>query len=316
MEPGVEAFRVAEPGSPPGSGPGLPGRHPSPRSGSTRGRATPPCRALLSTAPRALRRRHDRRPCARTTSSRCTVASSTRARRSVALRGMAAAPFVQVPGFSASFGAPRPAAGRPSATIPRDVRTNRAAGRAARDLRPVARRALGLDRRVRPRRLAPRDGRPGRRRPLHGAPHLQGHRRPIPSTRAISEAIEGVGGSFNAATDRESTVYWVRVPRREAERGDGRPRRADRPAARSTTRDRPRADRSSSRRSASYLDDPAEYAQILFQQAMFGDGRARPRDLRRRGRDPRAARRRRSAPSGGDVPAGERGRRGGRRPRP
>jgi predicted Zn-dependent peptidase len=40
-----------------------------------------------------------------------------------------------------------------------------------------------------------------------------------PSTRAISEAIEGVGGSFNAATDRESTVYWVRVPRREAARG-------------------------------------------------------------------------------------------------
>ena len=40
----------------------------------------------------------------------------------------------------------------------------------------------------------------------------------FPSTRAISEAIEGVGGSFNAATDRESTVYWVRVPRRVAER--------------------------------------------------------------------------------------------------
>jgi predicted Zn-dependent peptidase len=36
------------------------------------------------------------------------------------------------------------------------------------------------------------------------------------SSRAISEAIEGVGGSFNAATDRESTVYWVRVPRRAA----------------------------------------------------------------------------------------------------
>src|SRR6187455_3008034 len=39
-----------------------------------------------------------------------------------------------------------------------------------------------------------------------------------PTTRAISEAIEGVGGSFNAATDKESTVYWVRVPRREARR--------------------------------------------------------------------------------------------------
>ena len=39
-----------------------------------------------------------------------------------------------------------------------------------------------------------------------------------PTSRAISEAIEGVGGSFNAATERETTVYWVRVPRREAER--------------------------------------------------------------------------------------------------
>ena len=37
-----------------------------------------------------------------------------------------------------------------------------------------------------------------------------------PTSRAISEAVEGVGGSANAATDRESTVYWVRVPRREA----------------------------------------------------------------------------------------------------
>ena len=42
--------------------------------------------------------------------------------------------------------------------------------------------------------------------------------RAYPSTRAISEAIEGVGGSFNASTDRELTVYWVRVPRREAPR--------------------------------------------------------------------------------------------------
>src|SRR5512144_1682390 len=39
-----------------------------------------------------------------------------------------------------------------------------------------------------------------------------------PTTRALSEAIEGVGGSFNAATDRETTVYWARVPRRETER--------------------------------------------------------------------------------------------------
>jgi predicted Zn-dependent peptidase len=92
-----------------------------------------------------------------------------------------------------------------------------------------------------------------------------------PSTRAISEAIEGVGGSFNAATDRESTVYWVRVPRREAVRAMDvvgelivRPRLDD-------------ADIQSERgviieEIRSYLDDPSEYCQILFQTAMFGDG--------------------------------------------
>jgi predicted Zn-dependent peptidase len=93
----------------------------------------------------------------------------------------------------------------------------------------------------------------------------------FPSTRAISEAIEGVGGSFNAATDRESTVYWVRVPRREATRAMDvlgelivRPTLAD--------------DEIEGERGViveeirSYLDDPSEYAQILFQQALFGDG--------------------------------------------
>ena len=92
-----------------------------------------------------------------------------------------------------------------------------------------------------------------------------------PSTRAISEAIEGVGGSFNAATDRESTVYWVRVPRREAERAMDvigelivRPRleAADIESERAVIIEEIR----------SYLDDPSEYCQILFQTAMFGDG--------------------------------------------
>jgi predicted Zn-dependent peptidase len=92
-----------------------------------------------------------------------------------------------------------------------------------------------------------------------------------PTTRAISEAIEGVGGSFNAATDRESTVYWVRVPRRETARAMDvigelivRPKLAE-------------ADIQSERaviieEIRSYLDDPSEYCQILFQTAMFGDG--------------------------------------------
>ena len=91
----------------------------------------------------------------------------------------------------------------------------------------------------------------------------------FPSTRALSEAIEGVGGSFNAATDREATVYWVRVPGREAERamtvlGE----LICRPALDMAEIDREREVIVEEIRG--YLDDPAEYAQILFQQAMFG----------------------------------------------
>src|SRR3954462_15463421 len=92
-----------------------------------------------------------------------------------------------------------------------------------------------------------------------------------PSTRAISEAIEGVGGSFNAATDRESTVYWVRVPRRESERAmDVLGELIVRPTLDDAEIDGERAVIVEEIRS--YLDDPAEYAQMLFQQAMFGDG--------------------------------------------
>ncbi|MFL5756167.1 MAG: M16 family metallopeptidase [Chloroflexota bacterium] len=92
-----------------------------------------------------------------------------------------------------------------------------------------------------------------------------------PSSRAISEAIEGVGGSFNAATDRESTVYWVRVPRREATRAmDVLGELVVRPRLENAEIDQERAVIVEEIRS--YLDDPAEYAQMLFQQAMFGDG--------------------------------------------
>lgn len=92
-----------------------------------------------------------------------------------------------------------------------------------------------------------------------------------PSSRAISEAVEGVGGSANAATDRESTVYWVRVPRREAATAMGvlgelivRPRldEADIDQERTVIVEEIR----------SYLDDPSEYCQMLIAQALFGDG--------------------------------------------
>jgi predicted Zn-dependent peptidase len=92
-----------------------------------------------------------------------------------------------------------------------------------------------------------------------------------PTTRSISEAIEGVGGSFNAATDRESTVYWVRVPLREVTRAVDvigelivRPRLTERDieGERTVIIEEVR----------SYLDDPSEFCQILFQTAMFGSG--------------------------------------------
>src|SRR6476661_5213786 len=93
----------------------------------------------------------------------------------------------------------------------------------------------------------------------------------FPSTRSLSEAIEGVGGSFNAATDREATIYWVRVPRRETERaltvlGE----LVCRPNLDVAEIDREREVIVEEIRG--YLDDPAEYGQILFQQAMFGPG--------------------------------------------
>ncbi len=92
-----------------------------------------------------------------------------------------------------------------------------------------------------------------------------------PSTRSLSEAIEGVGGSFNAATDRESTVYWARVPRREAGRAiDVLGELICRPALARDEIDRERGVIVEEIRG--YLDDPAEYCQILFQQAMFGPG--------------------------------------------
>jgi predicted Zn-dependent peptidase len=92
-----------------------------------------------------------------------------------------------------------------------------------------------------------------------------------PSTRAISEAIEGVGGSFNAATDRESTVYWVRVPRREAARGvDVLGELIVRPNLKKKEIDGERTVIIEEIRS--YLDDPAEFCQTLFQVALFGEG--------------------------------------------
>jgi predicted Zn-dependent peptidase len=108
-----------------------------------------------------------------------------------------------------------------------------------------------------------------------GAAHFMEHitfkgTEAYPTTRAVSEAIEGVGGSFNAATDRESTVYWVRLPLREAARGmDILGELIVRPCLRSEEIESERAVIVEEIRS--YLDDPGEHVHTLFDLAMFGD---------------------------------------------
>ena len=91
-----------------------------------------------------------------------------------------------------------------------------------------------------------------------------------PTTRAVSEAIEGCGGSSNAATDRESTIYWARLPVREAERAFGvlselvfRPllREADIARERDIIVEEIR----------SYQDDPGQHIFNQFDRAFFGD---------------------------------------------
>jgi predicted Zn-dependent peptidase len=86
----------------------------------------------------------------------------------------------------------------------------------------------------------------------------------------VSEAIEGVGGTSNAATDRESTVYWTRLPVREAERAfQVLAELVIRPLLRSEDIARERDIIVEEIRS--YRDDPAQYVYNVFDGAFFGD---------------------------------------------
>ena len=94
--------------------------------------------------------------------------------------------------------------------------------------------------------------------------------RDYPTTGAVSEAIEGCGGSSNAATDRETTVYWARVPVREAERAfNVLSELVVRPLLRDADIQRERGIIVEEIRS--YRDDPGQYVFNLFDRAFFGD---------------------------------------------
>ncbi len=94
--------------------------------------------------------------------------------------------------------------------------------------------------------------------------------RDLETTREVSEAIEGVGGSSNAATDRETTVYWARLPVREAELGIH-------VLAELTMRPRLRSEDIAHEREIiideirSYRDDPAQFIYNIWDEAYFGD---------------------------------------------
>ena len=155
----------------------------------------------------------------------------------------------------------------------------------------------------------------GRRRPFHGAHHVQGHER-VPVDPGD---LRGDRGRRRLVQRRDRPRVDRLLGPRPAPRGDpgdGRPRRADRPAERSTRRRSTASGPSSSRRSARTSTIPAEYAQILFQQAMFGTARSGARSAATRTGSGRCRPTTIRELLADDVPAGEHGRRGRRRPRP
>ncbi len=110
-----------------------------------------------------------------------------------------------------------------------------------------------------------------------------------PQPGALSEAIESCGGSANASTDHELTVYSARVPREQAARGLEvvaelalRPllRRADLIAEKPVIVDEIRM----------YVDSPGDHVFTIFDRLLFGDhplGReiaGTPRSVRRASR--------------------------------
>ncbi|CAN5805541.1 pitrilysin family protein [soil metagenome] len=112
-------------------------------------------------------------------------------------------------------------------------------------------------------------------RQLWGVAHFMEHvtfkgTQAFPTTRSVSEAVEAHGGNSNAATDRESTVYWVRLPVREQERAfDVLSELVVRPLLREADIEREREVIVEEIRS--YRDDPAQYVFNLFDEAFYGD---------------------------------------------
>ena len=96
-----------------------------------------------------------------------------------------------------------------------DLDPDRARLRRARDLRAPAARALGDDRLLDRRRLARRDR--GTAGISHFIEHLLFKGSSRYSALEIAEIFDGLGGELNAATSREHTVVYGRVPEHHVE---------------------------------------------------------------------------------------------------
>lgn len=117
-----------------------------------------------------------------------------------------------------------------------------------------------------------RDERPSER----GAAHLLEHLcfkgiAEAPDSAQLARAMEGIGAAANAATDRESTIFWIHAPRAAA---------AEAARLIGAVATRPLLD---PRHLAlerdivveeirSYADDPGEQASTALDRALFGDG--------------------------------------------
>lgn len=113
------------------------------------------------------------------------------------------------------------------------------------------------------------------RREKAGLAHFMEHitfkgTRDLPDSRAVAETIEGIGGMSNAATDKESTVYWARLPVREAAR-------AVHVLSELTLRPLLRSKDIAHERDIiveeirSYRDDPGQFIFNIWDEAFFGD---------------------------------------------
>lgn len=111
-------------------------------------------------------------------------------------------------------------------------------------------------------------------RRLAGVSHFLEHivfkgTRRFPTSRAVSESIEGIGGVLNASTDKEMTSFWVKVPRDHLELGIG----VLFELAFAPTIDEEETERERNvvtEELRMYLDQPGELVQMMFDRLVWG----------------------------------------------